>query len=275
MGFLGDLFGDESERDRMMQEAMSRFESQMSGFVQNYQTMMGASFNYLAGQRDSDIDAYTSMFQSNVDSYRSSLREAREGLLASFAEQRELIGQGFDASREEIRQGVQAQRAQTMAANAFTGLGNTSFGQSAVNAVERRGALDLGLLSERERMMMSDLVGGQAASLYNADAQVGANILNAGTTMAQTVGSMNQAYTMAQYGGMSNMAGNIFSGQTNMAQNSLGIGLDRAANVGSGFNLGPVLFGAGLGAVAGYLGGPGAGMGASGGAMAAGGSSGG
>ena len=92
MGFLGDLFGDESERDRMMQEAMSRFESQMSGFVQNYQTMMGASFNYLAGQRDSDIDAYTSMFQSNVDSYRSSLREAREGLLASFAEQRELIG---------------------------------------------------------------------------------------------------------------------------------------------------------------------------------------
>jgi hypothetical protein len=48
----------------------------------------------------------------------------------------------------------------------------------------------------------------------------------------------------------------------------MGIGMDRAANVGSGFNLGPVLFGAGVGAFAGFLGGPGAGMGAASGASA-------
>ena len=253
MGFMDDLFGDEGDRDRIFQDALDQYSGDMGGFINRYRALMQESFDFLGQQRDMDMDRYESMYQSSIGDYRESLSAARRDLISSFGEQRGLLEEGFDASREQLRLGVQQQRASTQASGAFTGIGNTSFGQGQLNAVDRRGSLDMGLLEERERMMTSDLIGGQAAALYNADATGAGNILNAGSQMAQGIAGMSQAYTMAQYGGLANMAGNIFAGQQSNSANQLNYSRFQAGNVGSGFNLGGVMIGAGVGALSSYM----------------------
>jgi hypothetical protein len=160
---------------------------------------------------------------------------------------------GFDASREQLRLGTQAQLASTTAANAFTGLGNTSFGQSSLNAVQASGALQQGLLSERESQMMSDLVGSQGAALFNADQNAAQMLLGAGQNYAQGLANLQSAYTGMQFGGMTTQASNVLNAQTSMAGNIFQGNMGMAQNVGSGFNLGGALIGAGIGAAASWL----------------------
>lgn len=252
MGFLDDLFGDEGERDRMLRKQLREYRTSMGEYLGQYEDLMNDALSFLGSQRDSDISAFTELYQSTISDYQSAFEMSRMGLLESFAEQRQFVEQGFDASREQLRLGTERQLASTRAANAFTGLGNTSFGQSTLNAVTEQGALQQGLLSERENQMMSDLVGAQGAALFNADQSAAQALMGAGQNFAAGLSAMNQSYTGMQFQGMSNMASNLFNAQSTFASNLLSGGQAQVANVGSGFNLGGALLGAGIGVLSDY-----------------------
>ncbi|MED5528451.1 MAG: hypothetical protein VYC81_07305, partial [Actinomycetota bacterium] len=140
----------------------------MTSAIGDYETLMSQALDFYSDLASQNIDQYTSMYQSTISDYSQSLDQAFGDLMSGFAEQRELVGQGFEFSRQALQQGIQQQVASTTAQQAFTGLGNTSFGQANIGAIQRQGALDLGLLGEREQMTMADLIGQQTQAAFGA-----------------------------------------------------------------------------------------------------------
>ncbi|MED5527761.1 MAG: hypothetical protein VYC81_03765, partial [Actinomycetota bacterium] len=150
--------------------------------------------------------------------------------------------------------------ASTTAQQAFTGLGNTSFGQANIGAIQRQGALDLGLLGEREQMTMADLIGQQTQAAFGAQTSAAANLFNAGSGFTQGLTNLQMGLAGNLFQGQQAIAGNVFGAQQNMAAQSLQGGQMQAQNVGTGFNLGGALLGAGIGALGSIASGYGAGL---------------
>jgi len=209
---------------------------------------------FVMSEREANIDQYRADFMAGIESLDSAIASARSGMSGAFAAQRQLLEAGFQSSKDEINSQFAASRGQMVSRNAFSGMGNTSFGQSMVDALGTERAKQIGLVDERQRMAQVELEGQQAAMRNQFELAAGGAQLNARSALAAgTLGGM-QAYG-SQYGNLlaalGSQAANTYGG---IAELQSGLGTNLARNVGSGFNLGSALIGGGLAAVTGGLG---------------------
>ena len=96
---------------------------------------------------------------------------------------------------------------------------------------------------------MSNLALSEAGALAEAEGNM------TGLMVQRTTGEsdLRRSYTSAISGLQTSLAQGMLQGQSNIAQAGFDTGMARAQNIGSGFNLGSVLVGAGMSALTGGL----------------------
>jgi hypothetical protein len=154
---------------------------------------------------------------------------------------------GIEDSRAAIRQATQSGVRRQQAANAITGLGNTTYGSAAVAGLERQGALQEGVLNEQYASARAGLLAGKTQGLSG----ILGNQITQGTALAgqhmQGLASLQTGY--AQGGAGLGMQGlNQFLSiaeapiqlryQNAMQRASMPTGMDAAAGVMGGIGSG-------------------------------------
>ena len=253
MGFLSDLFGDEADRDAAMARTLAQYRNEMQSYIGQFQASFAGIVRDLESERSADMAAFTEGFQNAISNYQ----EAVIGRLESgFGEARGLMEEGFDQTLEDIDRQTEAASLRSVAQGALTGLGATSFGQAQTEAIRAEGGRERRRADEQFRREMSNLALSEAGAL----AEAGSNVTN--LMVQQTTGEsdLRRAYSSAISGLQSSMAPLVLAAQQNVAGVGYETGMARMENIGSGFNLGGALVGAGVSALTGGLAG---GLGAS------------
>ncbi len=249
---LSDLFGDEGDRDAAMARAFQQFQEQMTQYIGGFESRFGDIINTVMADRDTDIAAFTEMYQQDIDQYESSMAQ----LEAGFGEARGLLEEGIDQTLEDIGRASEAQSLRSMAQGAMSGVSQTGFGQAQTEAIRQEGLREQRRAKEGFRGQMADLALREGASMFEAGAGLSGMIAQRATAESD----LRRAYTSAISGLQSSLAQQVFGAQTNIAGAGFETGMARAENIGSGFNLGSVLVGAGVSALTGGIAG---GLGAS------------
>ena len=212
------------------------------------------------------LDQYTRERTANMDLYRSEMRRAEQSFSQYFDQARQQYGEGMDralgemrigreSSIEATRQETRRQQAAATSRNAFTGLGQTTFGSQRVEAIGSRGALQEGMIREQYAGQLSSLEAQRAQGLSTLSAQMGQGLSGLQQMMATNLSNMYQTYS----GNIANMGTQGLGTQFNIRQRGMDIGYQAqtgAANLaGAGISafgsamsaFGGSLFGAGLG----------------------------
>lgn len=216
------------------------------------------------------LQQYTNERQTNMNLYRNQMNRAREDFTKYFEQARTEYGQGMERALEEMRTGrestIELTRQETArqqqaqrASNAFTGLGQTTFGQGRVQAIGRQGTLQEGAIREQYASQLSALEAQRAQGMSTLSAQMGQGLSGIQQTLATNLSNIYQTYS----GNIANMGTMGLGQQFNIYQQGLQIGYQArtgAANLaGSGAaalgsamgSFGGALFGAGLGGMMG------------------------
>lgn len=242
---LSDLFGDEADRDAAMARAFQQYKSEMNQYISGFESRFGSIINQVMADRDTDIAAFTAMYQQGIDQYESSMAR----LEAGFGEARGLLEEGIDQTLEDIDRSTEAAAARSMAQGALTGLGGTSFGAAQTEAYRQEGAREGRRAQQQFRGQMADLSLREGASMFEAGAGLSSMITN--RAMAES--EQRRAYTTAISGLQSSLAQQVFGAQQGIAGAGFETDMARAENIGSGFNLGSVLVSAAASAATGGL----------------------
>ena len=235
---LSDLFGDEGDRDEAMRRAFEQYRTDMNQYLADFESRFGDIISMVEADRDVDIAAFTQGFQSAIDNYQEGVIDQ---LAKGFGEARGLMEEGFDQTIEDIERSTEAAAGRSMAQGALTGLSGTSFGQAQTAAIRTEGERERRRANESFRREVSNLALSEAGALAEAEGNM------TGLMVQRTTGEsdLRRSYTSAISGLQTSLAQGMLQGQSNIAQAGFDTGMARAQNIGSGFNLGSVLVGAG------------------------------
>ena len=234
MGFLNDLFGDEAARADMLKAERQRFEKNM---LEEYLPLFESRMTDLIAQVESDQqrDTFDQMVTQNME--------------RGFDEASELLSQSFGQELKDIERASEAASTRSIAQGALTGLGMTSFGQAQTEAIRQEGQRDQSRAKQQFAQQGMQLALNRAGAMADVgQAEVG--------LIGQQAGIMSdtrRAYTSAISGLGQTLATQTLGSQTGVAQAGLDVGMSLANNIGTGFNLGGALVGAGMQAVTGGL----------------------
>lgn len=245
---LTDLFGDEGDRDEAMRRAFEEYKSEMTQYLSDFEGRFGDIISMVESDRDVDIAAFTQGFQSAIDNYQEGVIDQ---LAAGFGEARGLMEEGFDQTLQDIDRQTEAASLRSVAQGSLTGLGGTSFGAAQTEAIRAEGGRERRRADESFRREMSNLALSEAGALAEAEGNM-TNLMVQSTT---GLSDLRRSYTSSIAGLQSTLAQTMLGGGQNIAGAGFETGMARAENIGSGFNLGQVLVGAGLAAATGGLGG--------------------
>lgn len=239
MGFLSDLFGDEKKRDRAMREAFQQYKASMGMYLEEFENRMLSTIGDVQAAEQEDIGALQEAFQSQIASFDNlvmgSLTEGFDAAQAKMAE-------GFSIEQEDIRRAAESAELRQMAQNQLTGLGATSFGQSMLAATRMEGQRELRRSEEKYRMADIDLLLNRASTMSAAGQQ---RVALEGQ-QAGALSDVRRAYTTSITGLSTSIAQGMLEGGSNIASTGYNTAMGRAQNIGTGFNLGGALVGAGL-----------------------------
>lgn len=247
MGFLNDLFGDEAARADMLRAERRRFEKNM---LENYLPLFESRMTDLIAQveadQQTDIAALTAAFQEQRDTFDQMVTQNME---RGFDEAAELLSQSFGQELKDIERASEAASTRSIAQGALTGLGMTSFGQAQTEAIRQEGQRDQTRAKQQFAQQGMQLALNRAGAMADVgQAQIG--------LIGQQAGIMSdtrRAYTSAISGLGQTLATQTLGSQTGVAQAGLDVGMSLANNIGTGFNLGGALVGAGMQALTGGL----------------------
>jgi hypothetical protein len=167
---FGDLFGqDTSRRNR----ALSAMQERIGTDFERLRAEVGAGYDALRQAFLSERSATMDLLRSEYDSllsdyderYRAMRRDFDSGMEAAIGEYRT----GRDSTLALIEQDTDAAAARRTAANAFTGVGQTSFGADQVDAIRRQGALQRGAVLEQYGAGLASLLGDAARGRASLD----------------------------------------------------------------------------------------------------------
>lgn len=215
------------------------------------------------------MQQYSREREQNMSLYRTEMQRAEQSFTRYFDQARTEYGQGMDRALGEMRIGrestIEATRQETRrqeaaqtASNAFTGLGQTSFGQQRVQNIGSQGALREGMIREQYAGQLSALEAQRAQGMSTLSAQMGQGLSGMQQGMAANLSNMYQTYS----GNIANMQTQGLGQQFNMYQQGLNVGYQfggQAANLaGAGVSafgsalgsFGGAIFGAGLSGMA-------------------------
>ena len=136
MGFFSDIFGDEKDRDRAMQQAFRMFEGRMRGYLNQFEDRFEDVIGFVEEERVADIAAFTQGYQDAINNYQESVIGRLE---AGFGEARGLMEQGFEQSLEDIERSNEAATLRSMAQGALSGISGTAFGQAQTEGIRAEG----------------------------------------------------------------------------------------------------------------------------------------
>ena len=251
---LTDLFGDEGDRDEAMRRAFEEYKSEMTQYLSDFEGRFGDIISMVESDRDVDIAAFTQGFQSAIDNYQEGVIDQ---LAAGFGEARGLMEEGFDQTLQDIDRQTEAASLRSVAQGSLTGLGGTSFGAAQTEAIRAEGGRERRRADESFRREMSNLALSEAGALAEAEGNM-TNLMVQSTTGES---DLRRSYTSSIAGLQSTLAQTMLGGGQSIADAGYQTGMGRAQNIGSGFNLGSVLVGAGVSALTGGIaGGVGASM---------------
>jgi hypothetical protein len=208
---------------------------------------------------------YTRERESNVNLYRQEIEKARTDFTNYFEQARQQYGAGMDKAISEMRIGREStiafQRQQTeraqqraTAANAFSGLGQTTFGQQRLESIGRQGVLQEGAIREQYAGQLSSLEASRAQGLSTLSAQMGQGLSGIQQSMAANLSNIYQTYS----GNIANMQQGALTNRMNLIQQGYNIGFQnqgQAANLAGAMtsafgsamgSIGGAMFGAGL-----------------------------
>jgi hypothetical protein len=251
-------------RDMAFREYRSLGEQYMSSFTPILDT--------LRQERATNIQTYRSDMQASISSYEKYFDQARKDYETGYGQAIGAYETGRENTIEILRQQVKQQQRAAKAAQAFSGVGLSSFGQQRVAGIGTQGVLQEGAIREQYAQGLSNLYAQQAAGLSSLSAQQGAAIAGTQQAMASGVASMYQSYGQ----NMANLQSQALSNQYNILQQGYGIAFGAqqgVANLAGNTmmqlgNLAGSVGGALLGAGLQGLGSAGAGAGAGAGAAA-------
>jgi hypothetical protein len=205
---------------------------------------------------------FTKYRNENVAAFRSDMERSRSDYMKYFEQARTQYGEGMDKAISEMRIGREStialsrqenerQQQRARAANAFTGLGQSSFGQQRLEAVGRQGVLQEGLIREQYASQLSSLEAQRASGMSTLSGQYAQGLSAIGSQIATGSSAMTQQYNMASTAANQQAIANQFAMYQhgyNLAANFRG---QAAQMAGNAFNP----FGQIIGAVAGGFGG--------------------
>jgi len=251
---LTDLFGDEGDRDEAMRRAFEEYKTEMTQYLSDFEGRFGDIISMVESDRDVDIAAFTQGFQSAIDNYQEGVIDQ---LAAGFGEARGLMEQGFDQTLQDIERSSEAASLRSLAQGALSGVSGTAFGQAQTEAIRSEGDRERRRADESFRREMSNLALSEAGALAEAEGNM-TNLMVQSTTGES---DLRRSYTSSIAGLQSTLAQTMLGGGQSIADAGYQTGMGRAQNIGSGFNLGSVLVGAGVSALTGGIaGGVGASM---------------
>lgn len=212
------------------------------------------------------MQQYSREREANMSLYRAEMQRAEQSFSRYFEQARTEYGAGMDRALGEMRTGrestlalarqeTERQQQGARARNAFTGLGQTSFGQGQVQAIGRQGVLQEGAIREQYASQLSALEAQRAQGMSTLSAQMGQGVSGIQQSLAANLSNMYQTYS----GNIANMQQQGLGAQFNMYQQGMNVGYQfggQAANLaGAGVSafgsamgsFGGALFGAGLG----------------------------
>lgn len=215
------------------------------------------------------MQQYSREREANMSLYRTEMARAEQSFSRYFEQARSEYGAGMDKALAEMRTGrdatIELMRQQTLgqqrtatARSAFTGLGQTTFGQSQIANIGTQGMLREAALREQYSTQLSALEAQRAQGMSTLSAQMGQGMSGIQQSLAANLSNMYQTYS----GNIANMQQAGLGSQFNLYQQGLNIGYGfrgQAANLagastsafGSAIgSIGGAVFGAGLSGMA-------------------------
>jgi hypothetical protein len=157
--------------------------------------------------------------------------EYASGMDRSLAEARV----GRESTIAGIKQATAKSMQSASARNAFSGMGQTSFGQDRITAIGGQGAMQEGMVREQYSSQLSQLEAQRAAGMSNLSTQMGSGLSAISQNQATNLSNIFQSYTnQAASMGMSGL-NNEYQMRQQGLNGMLGINTSVNQNVGSGF----------------------------------------
>jgi hypothetical protein len=223
---MEDLAGDVDVR---YEDLISQYTELMMGDESGFT----ASYNQLIGDLGSMYDETLSDFMAGREEVRSAYDVGRVNTLAA------------------IDQNTLDSKRRAMASQAFTGMGNTTFGDAQVAGIGTQGALQKGVVEEQYATGMSSILATTTAGRAGIQGQqiagrqgLGSQYMGGMQAAAGTIAGLRQSQTGMYAGLMGPVGQTIYGGMMQSAQ----------IPTGSGY-WGPMLAGMGAGMMSGGMGG--------------------
>ena len=224
MGYMEDLAGETDER---YEGLIAQYSDLMMGDESGYT----ASYNQLTGDLDSMYDTMLTEYTAAREDVRSAYDVGRVNTLAA------------------IEQSTQDAQRRAIASQAFTGMGNTTFGGAQIAGIGTQGALQKGVVEEQYATGMANILGQTAAGRAGIQGQqiattqgLGSQYMGGMQGYASTLAGLQQSQTGMYANLMAQPAQSVYAGMMQSAQ----------IPTGSGF-WGPMIGGIGSGLMSGGM----------------------
>lgn len=184
-----------------------------------YSALFGPIMDQMSRDRAANIDLYRDQMGRAQADYTRYFEQSRSEYAAGMQRALEEMRIGRESTIELSRQQTARQMQRASAANAFTGIGQTSFGQGRLEAIGRQGVLQEGAIREQYAGQLSALEAQRAAGMSAISAQMGQGLGMLGQQQANTLANIYQSYS----GNMGSAQQQALANQFNMYQQGLNI----------------------------------------------------
>ena len=250
-GFIDDVFGNPA-LDRQ-NAASANLMGQYSGVADEYRDRNEEIISQFQSMLQSSQGEYTANFESLLQTFQDRSTSTMEQYTAGMDEAIATYDVGRESTLQHIDQTTEANQRRQTQANAFSGLGNTTFGSSQVAAYGTQGAMQKGMVEEQYATGLSALQQGRTAGETGLRTQFNQQAAGMQSGYAGNLAQMQQGGASAAAGmGMNNMGGwgNIMTGGLGLTgQQQFGI----AGQATMGESIMSGLTGAGMSALGGWL----------------------
>lgn len=227
------MFGSMSNQRKDLSELQNKVSQEFYDLMGSLQGGYGFIVDRFLGGRDASLESFTAQMQNAIGAYSNMIDQTRSRLLDQYGEAFREYAIGRDASIGKMRETTLGQANRTRAANAFTGLGNTSLGDQRVEAIEREGDVQEAMIREQYSAGLSAILQQRAQSMLGLD-------MTATGTLAQMRAGLAEGTMAYARPALGTMASGL-SQVADLGQNRIGmisgleqqrISLKRSSNIG-------------------------------------------
>lgn len=214
-GIMGGLSGRSKQKAlrALAREGLTRY----GDLAKDYGSQFQSVIDDFSKAQAANIAQYRQDFQKSAETYEQYFREAQRQYAEGYDQAIGEYRTGRESTIALMRQQTEAQQQAARSRNAFTGIGQTSFGQQRVEALGQQGMLREGAIREEYSRGLSTMMAQRAIGMSGMTQQMGTGL----AAIQQQMGSGVSAL-MTHYGtNLAQMGQARVSGITNLQQAGL------------------------------------------------------